>query len=66
MKVLDRVWVVASPGNSGIIYCMDSTQAGVWAKVEREEVMGTGVTAAMLRKRGYVARKVAIVLEVLK
>lgn len=63
MKILDTVWmVVCPPNNSGVIYAISQSAPSLWEDIEKREVMGTGVTAAMLRKKGYRAKQVQIVL----
>ena len=61
-KLLDSVWMVLTPENNGVIYCVGNSASEVWRRVEEEEQMGTGVTAAMLRRRGYKAKRVLIYL----
>ena len=62
-KTLDIVWMITCPPNdAGVIYAMAQSKEAVWADIERRELMGTGTTAAMLRKRGYRARQVRLEL----
>lgn len=63
MKILDTVWMVTCPPNdAGVIYALSQSKESVWADIEDREVMGTGMTAKALRKRGYRAKQVQIVL----
>lgn len=54
------------PNQQGVIYVMGDSAQEVWSKVENDELMGTGITAKMLRARGYRAKKVTIYLGVVK
>jgi hypothetical protein len=66
MNILDTVWMVVCPtgpkGETGVVYAIAQSAAAVWEDIEQREVMGTGMTAAMLRKKGYRARQVQICL----
>jgi hypothetical protein len=63
VKVLDTVWMVTCPPNdAGVIYAIAQSALAVWSEIETREIMGSGVTAAMLRKKGYRAKQVQIVL----
>ena len=61
-KVLDKVWVVVLPNDAGVIYAVSGSLAELWADIEERELMGTGITAEMLRRNGYRAQRVEIVL----
>jgi len=63
-KVLDTVYMIVMPDAIGIVYGPPATSArDAWARVEELELMGSGVTAHELRRRGYRARRVQIMLE---
>ena len=63
MKILDTVWMVVGPPDKvGVIYAIGQSASMVWADIERRQIMGTGVTAKALRKKGYRAKQVQIVL----
>ena len=61
-KVLDKVWVVVLPNDAGVIYAVSGSLAELWADIEERELMGTGITAEALRRNGYRAKRVEIVL----
>ena len=46
----------------GVVYAIGASAADVWATIEMEEIMGTGMTAPMLRRRGYKAKRVHLML----
>ncbi len=58
MEVLDTVWMLVK--NKAVIYTVGTSAKDVWTRVLEGEVMGTGVTEEMLRKRGWRAKKVFI------
>ena len=62
MKVLDRLWMVVLPNDVGVIYAVSSSREELWADIEERELMGTGITAEALRRNGYRAKRVEIVL----
>lgn len=60
---LDTVYMIVCPDNKGVVYDSIALSAKEsWRKVEEMEVMGTGVTKEILRKRGYRAKLVDIKL----
>lgn len=60
MKILDEVWMLVHKDSDEVIYAIDGSASGVWKKVVDEEVMGTGITTAMLWRQGFRAKKVSI------
>ena len=62
--VLDTVWVIAMPGNAGIVYdTIERTARDAWAKMADRKPFGTAQESNhVLRGRGYRARKVHVVL----
>jgi hypothetical protein len=58
MKILDTVWMLVK--NKAVIYTIGTSAQDVWKRVIESEVMGTGVTEEVLRKRGWRAKKVSI------
>ena len=66
MKSICTTWTSLLPNQQGVLYVMGDSAQEVWSKVENEELMGTGMTAKMLRARGYRAKKVTIYLGVVK
>lgn len=63
VKILDTVWMVVCPPNdAGVIYAMAQSAPAVWRDIKERELMGTGMTAAMLRRKGYRAKQVQICL----
>lgn len=63
MKVLDRVWMLVKENPTEVIYLASGSPSQVWEAVVESEMMGTGVTKEILKKRGFRAKKVAIVIE---
>ena len=63
MKILDTVWmVVCPPNNAGVIYALSQSKESLWEDIEQREVMGTGVDRKFLKKKGYKAKQVQIML----
>jgi hypothetical protein len=60
--ILDEVWMVCLPNNTGVVYEVGSSASEVWAKVIRHQTLGTGVTHLALRKQGYSAKKVTVAI----
>jgi hypothetical protein len=52
-KVIDQVWMILCPGNTGAIYEIGTSAKEAWEKVISKELMGTGVTKSALQKKGY-------------
>lgn len=63
MIVLDRVWMLVSPNNKGVVYSIATNAMDIWNTVIEDELMGSFETKASLHDKGYRARKVTIVLE---
>ena len=55
----DQVWMLVNKEDQ-VIYCIGTSAQEVWEKVIDEEIMGTGITKADLKKQGFRAKKVAI------
>lgn len=61
MRVLDVVWMLHRP-NGGVIYEVGTNARDVYEKVVARETMGTGQTMESLKKAGWRAKKIALVL----
>ena len=59
--VLDKVWMLTN--GKDVLYCIGSSGKDVWHQVISQEFMGTAVTKEMLQKKGYVAKRISLVLE---
>jgi hypothetical protein len=63
MKLLSEVWMLVYKNDDGVIYEIGCSASDVWRKVIENETMGTGYTKEGLKKRGFKAKKVKIMLD---
>lgn len=61
-KVVDRVWMLVGTDNN-VIYEIGTSASEVWRKTIRRQIMGTGKTKEDLKREGYRAKKVSIVVD---